>query len=137
MYIDVYKRTQEECHTYLDACKTMQEDCHTYIDVHKPKPYVGCMQVQEAQQGPPETLLYVPAIIADASRPDYLMTVDVDPGSAQFQQASSSAGEVTSFISCHIRGFDTRFSMNSLLLNRSAKRLKRIKLCRLEHVKPL
>lgn len=51
------------------------------------------MQVQEAQQGSPETLLYIPAIIADASRPDYLMTVDVDPDSLQYQQVSSLVEE--------------------------------------------
>lgn len=39
------------------------------------------------QQGPREKLLYVPAIIADKSRPDYLATVDADPSSATYSQA--------------------------------------------------
>lgn len=33
-----------------------------------------------------ETLIYVPAIVADGSRPDYLATVDVDDQSATFSQ---------------------------------------------------
>jgi len=36
--------------------------------------------------GPRETLVYVPAISADHSRPDYLTTVDVDPKSPTYSQ---------------------------------------------------
>ncbi|KAK9814393.1 hypothetical protein WJX72_005141 [[Myrmecia] bisecta] len=38
----------------------------------------------EATKGPREKLLYVPAIVADGSRPDYLATIDVDPASPAF-----------------------------------------------------
>ena len=41
---------------------------------------------QEASKGPRETLVYVPAIVADKSRPDYLATVDVDPSSPSYSQ---------------------------------------------------
>ena len=41
---------------------------------------------QEATKGPRETLLYLPAIVADKSRPDYLATVDVDPSSGAYGQ---------------------------------------------------
>nr|ABS87600.1 selenium binding protein [Dunaliella viridis] len=37
-----------------------------------------------AVRGPRETLLYVPAIVPDASRPDYLCTVDVNPESKTY-----------------------------------------------------
>lgn len=37
-------------------------------------------------RGPRETLLYVPAVIPDHSRPDYLATIDVDESSATFGQ---------------------------------------------------
>jgi hypothetical protein len=41
---------------------------------------------QDATKGPRETILYLPAIVADGSRPDYLATVDVEPGSKTFSQ---------------------------------------------------
>lgn len=37
-------------------------------------------------QGPRETVVYLPAIVPDQSRPDYLVTVDVDPASASYSQ---------------------------------------------------
>ncbi|KAK9915575.1 hypothetical protein WJX75_001008 [Coccomyxa subellipsoidea] len=40
----------------------------------------------EATRGPREKLVYLPAIVADGSRPDYLATVDVDPESATYSQ---------------------------------------------------
>lgn len=36
--------------------------------------------------GPREALIYVPCIVPDRSRPDYLATVDVDEGSATYGQ---------------------------------------------------
>jgi len=41
---------------------------------------------QEATEGPREKLLYLPAIVADQSRPDYLATVDADPASETYSQ---------------------------------------------------
>ncbi len=41
------------------------------------------------KQGKRETLIYLPAIVADRSRPDYLATVDVDPESPTYSQASA------------------------------------------------
>lgn len=41
---------------------------------------------QEATKGPREKLLYVPCIVPDHSRPDYLATVDVDEASPTFGQ---------------------------------------------------
>ncbi len=38
------------------------------------------------QRGPREKLLYVPAVIPDHSRPDYLATIDADPESATYSQ---------------------------------------------------
>lgn len=38
------------------------------------------------ESGPRETLIYVPCIVPDASRPDYLATGDVDPASATYGQ---------------------------------------------------
>lgn len=38
------------------------------------------------EKGPREALLYLPAIVADGSRPDYLATVDVDPSSKTYCQ---------------------------------------------------
>ena len=47
-----------------------------------------CMCAQEAMHnGPREQLIYVPAIIPDRSRSDYLATVDVDPSSETYSQA--------------------------------------------------
>jgi selenium-binding protein 1 len=43
--------------------------------------------MQEATKGPRETLVYLPLIVADKSRPDYVATVDVDPSSATYSQA--------------------------------------------------
>jgi selenium-binding protein 1 len=45
------------------------------------------MGLQEASKGPMEKLLYVPAIVIDKTRPDYLATVDADPTSATYSQA--------------------------------------------------
>lgn len=43
--------------------------------------------------GPREHLLYVPCIIPDQqSRPDYLATVDVDPGSETYSQVCAAKG---------------------------------------------
>lgn len=43
--------------------------------------------VQDAMRAPRETVMYLPAIIPDqSSRPDYLVTVDVDPASQTFSQ---------------------------------------------------
>lgn len=39
---------------------------------------------QDATKGPREKLLYIPCIIPDHSRPDYVATVDVDPASSEF-----------------------------------------------------
>ncbi len=41
---------------------------------------------QDAMKGPRETLVYLPAIVPDQSRPDYLATVDVDPSSNTYSQ---------------------------------------------------
>lgn len=38
------------------------------------------------KNGPREKLLYLPAIVADGSRPDYLATVDADPESSTYSQ---------------------------------------------------
>lgn len=38
------------------------------------------------QKGPREKLLYVPCVVPDHSRPDYLATVDADPQSATYSQ---------------------------------------------------
>mmetsp|Transcript_5074 Transcript_5074/g.14573 ORF Transcript_5074/g.14573 Transcript_5074/m.14573 type:complete len:475 (-) Transcript_5074:460-1884(-) len=46
----------------------------------------GYNSPQEAQKGPKEKILYLPAIVPDASRPDYLVTIDVDPESDTYQQ---------------------------------------------------
>ena len=45
------------------------------------------LKLQDAMRGPRETLVYLPAIVPDQSRPDYLATVDVDPTSATYSQA--------------------------------------------------
>jgi hypothetical protein len=45
--------------------------------------------------GPREALIYVPAIVADGSRPDYLATVDVDEGSATYGQVGVGWGAQT------------------------------------------
>jgi hypothetical protein len=45
------------------------------------------LQPQEAMRsGARESLIYVPCIVADGSRPDYLATVDVDAGSPTYGQ---------------------------------------------------
>lgn len=49
-------------------------------------PYPGASPPQEATKGPKETLLYIPCIVPDHSRPDYLATVDADPESATYGQ---------------------------------------------------
>ncbi len=43
--------------------------------------------------GPREKLLYVPAVVADGSRPDYLTTVDVDPESSTYSQVTPATRE--------------------------------------------
>ena len=42
--------------------------------------------IQEARKGPREALVYLPCIVPDQSRPDYLATVDVDPSSETYSQ---------------------------------------------------
>ena len=42
--------------------------------------------VQEATKGPREVLVYLPCVVPDHSRPDYLATVDVDPTSPSYSQ---------------------------------------------------
>ena len=42
--------------------------------------------VQEATKGPREVLVYLPCVVPDHSRPDYLATVDVDPASPSYSQ---------------------------------------------------
>lgn len=42
--------------------------------------------MKDATKGPREKLVYLPAIVADGSRPDYLATVDVDPESETYSQ---------------------------------------------------
>lgn len=37
-------------------------------------------------KGPRETLAYVPCVVPDKSRPDYLATVDLDPESGTYSQ---------------------------------------------------
>ena len=37
---------------------------------------------------PKEKILYIPCIIPDKDRPDYLSTVDVDPASPTYQKVS-------------------------------------------------
>ncbi len=41
---------------------------------------------QDAMKGPREALVYLPCIVPDQSRPDYLATVDVDPSSDTYSQ---------------------------------------------------
>ncbi|KAK9830616.1 hypothetical protein WJX81_005797 [Elliptochloris bilobata] len=40
----------------------------------------------EATKGPREALVYLPCVVPDGSRPDYLATVDVDPASSSYSQ---------------------------------------------------
>ena len=42
--------------------------------------------MQEATKGPREVLVYLPCVVPDHSRPDYLATVDVDPASPSYSQ---------------------------------------------------
>ena len=37
-------------------------------------------------QGPREKLLYLPVIVPDHSRPDYVVTIDADPQSAEYSK---------------------------------------------------
>ncbi len=54
---------------------------------------LNTLTLQEAKEkGPRETLLYVPAIIPDQSRPDYLATVDADPESKTYSKVPGSRG---------------------------------------------
>ena len=55
--------------------------------------------VQDAIHGPRETLLYVPAIVPEQDRPDYLCTVDADPTSSSYSQVGPAA--VWSRCPCH------------------------------------
>ena len=41
---------------------------------------------QEATKGPREELVYLPCVVPDHSRPDYLATVDVNPASPSYSQ---------------------------------------------------
>lgn len=53
----------------------------------EPTGLVPSMPLQDAfKSGEKETLLYVPAIVPDQSRPDYLAVIDVDPDSETYQQ---------------------------------------------------
>jgi hypothetical protein len=45
-----------------------------------------CSTQDAFNNGAREKLIYAPCIVADHSRPDYLATVDVDPGSATYSQ---------------------------------------------------
>eukprot|EP01025_Chloroclados_australasicus_P027976 TRINITY_DN2769_c0_g1_i1.p1 TRINITY_DN2769_c0_g1~~TRINITY_DN2769_c0_g1_i1.p1 ORF type:complete len:475 (-),score=66.07 TRINITY_DN2769_c0_g1_i1:402-1826(-) len=44
----------------------------------------GYASPEEAMQGPREKIVYVPCIVPDCSRPDYLTTIDVDPESETY-----------------------------------------------------
>lgn len=46
----------------------------------------GYATPEDAIHGPRETLLYVPAIVPEQDRPDYLCTVDADPTSSSYSQ---------------------------------------------------
>ena len=46
---------------------------------------------QAMESGAREALIYVPAIVPDGSRPDYIATVDVDPESETYSQARTRA----------------------------------------------
>lgn len=48
--------------------------------------------------GEKEKLLYVPAIVPDQSRPDYLAVIDVDPQSATYQQVETATQKVASLL---------------------------------------
>lgn len=79
---DPAARLQHEMiqNVYLDcrnACLTCSKHART------------CFDLQEAfRNGPRETVLYVPAIVPDGSRPDYLAVIDVDPHSETYQQVT-------------------------------------------------
>lgn len=51
---------------------------HVYLSTH------AHARSQDATKGPREKLLYIPCIVADHSRPDYVATVDVDHESPEF-----------------------------------------------------
>lgn len=46
------------------------------------------------QHGAREKLIYVPCIVPNADRPDYLATVDVDPQSASYGKVGPQGGGV-------------------------------------------
>lgn len=49
--------------------------------------------VQDAfHNGPREKLLYLPCVVPDHSRPDYVATIDVDPESPTFSKVGLGAG---------------------------------------------
>jgi hypothetical protein len=48
--------------------------------------YSAFASFQDATKGPREALVYLPCIVPDQSRPDYLATVDVDPSSDTYSQ---------------------------------------------------
>lgn len=54
------------------------------IHVQPPRTQTNQKNKDAFNSGAREKLIYVPAIIADASRPDYLATVDVDPASPSY-----------------------------------------------------
>jgi 56kDa selenium binding protein (SBP56) len=69
--------------------------------------------VQDAfNSGDRETLLYVPAIIPDSSRPDYLAVIDVDSQSDTYQQVCCS------FRCAQLRGTEWRI-MKTLIMRHS------------------
>lgn len=62
-------------HLVLDRCMWVVR-----LLVHK------LCHAQEASRGPREELVYLPCVVPDHLRPDYLATVDVDPASPSYSQ---------------------------------------------------
>ena len=55
-----------------------------------------CIARQDAMHtGPRETLAYIPAVQPKEDKPDYLMTVDLDPASATYSQVKHQALELS------------------------------------------
>lgn len=46
--------------------------------------------------------MYLPLIVADGSRPDYLATVDVDPASPTYSQAQPIATYLVAMTACTV-----------------------------------
>ena len=46
--------------------------------------------------------MYLPLIVADGSRPDYLATVDVDPASPTYSQAQPTATSLIAMTACAV-----------------------------------